>query len=427
MLSKELNERVTQTGPGTPCGELMRRYWQPIALSEELPTDAAPRPVRHLGQDFVLFRDDQGRPGLLDLHCAHRGADLSYGRVEDGGLRCIYHGWLYDVAGRCLEQPGEPPDSQFCRKVRQPAYPCVERGGAIFAYVGPGEPPLLPAYNFLTVPDDHVVAVKLLHECNYLQGNEGNVDLLHVSFLHFNSRDRMPTATPWDPDRLPGRGPAPGAETIDYELFDGGLRVCKIRRLDAERNYIRVGTLLLPNLSPTPGGQTNWHVPIDDTHHWKYTFIFSNDCPIDRDEILRGRADVTPDYRPMHNRANRYHQDRASMRNGSYSGMGTNFQVQDLFATEGAGPIQDRTKEHLAVSDRPVIEARKQLLAAIQDVEDGKDPPGVVRDPARNHFPKVATTYGVIPSDVDWKEHCDTLTREKGTGWQTRYAAVPAG
>src|SRR4051794_33093643 len=135
MLSKELNERVTQTGPGTPCGELIRRYWQPIALSEELPADAAPRPVRHLGQDFVLFRDDQGRPGLLDLHCAHRGADLSYGRVEDGGLRCIYHGWLYNVEGRCLEQPGEPPDSQFCRKVRQPAYPCVERGGAIFAYV----------------------------------------------------------------------------------------------------------------------------------------------------------------------------------------------------------------------------------------------------------------------------------------------------
>jgi phthalate 4,5-dioxygenase len=423
MLSKELNDLLTRTGPGTPCGELMRRYWQPVALAEELPPGGPPVPVRLLGEDLVLFRDDAGRPGLLGLHCAHRGADLSYGRVEDGGLRCLYHGWLYDVDGRCLEQPGEPAGSTFCQKVRQRAYPVVERASALFAYLGPGEPPLLPAYNFLTVPDDHVVAVKLLHECNYLQGNEGNVDLLHVTFLHFNSRDQMPTPVPWDRENLPGHGPAPGCETIDFEPIDVGLRVCKIRRLDDERSYIRVGSFVLPNLSPTPGGQTNWHVPIDDIHHWKYTFIFSNDGPIDREGILRGRADVTPDYRPTYNRSNRYGQDRASMRNGSYSGMRANFQVHDLFATECAGPIQDRTQEHLAVSDRPIIEARKIMLAAIKDVQEGRDPPGVVRDPAQNRFPRIATTYGIIPSDVDWKAHCDQLARDKGTSWQTRYAA----
>src|SRR6266487_2647959 len=143
MLKQE-NDLLTQTGRGTPCGELMRRYWQPAALSEELPVGGAPVPVRLLGEDLVLFRDDQGRPGLLGLHCAHRGADLSYGRLEGGGLRCIYHGWLYDVTGRCLEQPGEPAGSTFHERIRQTAYPCREMGGLIYAYMGPGDPPQLP-------------------------------------------------------------------------------------------------------------------------------------------------------------------------------------------------------------------------------------------------------------------------------------------
>src|SRR5712692_10534968 len=149
MLSKDENDLLTHVGSGTPGGEMMRRYWQPAAISEELPPDGAPRPVRLLGEDLVLFRDEQGQPGLLGLHCSHRGADLSYGRLEDGGLRCIYHGWLYDLSGRCLEQPGEPAGSTFYEKIRHPAYPCVESGGLILAYMGPGKPPLVPAYPFL--------------------------------------------------------------------------------------------------------------------------------------------------------------------------------------------------------------------------------------------------------------------------------------
>src|ERR1043166_5171370 len=150
MISAEENMLLTQTGPGTPCGELMRRYWQPVALAEELPPGGAPLPVRILSEDLVLYRDEQGQPGLLGLHCPHRGADLSYGRLEDGGLRCLYHGWLYDVTGQCREQPGEPGGSTFHERVRPLAYPCVERAGGIFAYLGPGEPPLFPAYEFLT-------------------------------------------------------------------------------------------------------------------------------------------------------------------------------------------------------------------------------------------------------------------------------------
>src|SRR6266481_1176023 len=160
MMSHEQNNLITRVGPGTKCGALMRHYWHPVALADELPAERPAKAVRVLGQDFVLFRDERGRHGLLDRDCPHRGADLSYGRLEDGGLRCLYHGWLFDVGGRCLEQPGEPAGSKFRERVRQTAYPCVERAGGIFAYLGPGEPPLFPAYEFLHAPAGHALATK---------------------------------------------------------------------------------------------------------------------------------------------------------------------------------------------------------------------------------------------------------------------------
>src|SRR5579862_4890924 len=163
---------------------MLRRYWTPAALAREVPPGGAPLPVRLYGEDLVLYRDDQDRLGLLGTHCAHRGADLSYGRVEDGGLRCIYHGWLYDVAGRCLEQPGEPAGSTFYQRIRHTSYPCIEAGGVVWTYMGPGEPPLLPNYEFFRVPDEHRWVHKQYHECSYLQGNEGNIDRMHVRFLH---------------------------------------------------------------------------------------------------------------------------------------------------------------------------------------------------------------------------------------------------
>ena len=183
---------LTRTGPGTPGGNLLRRYWQPAALLEELPSDAPPLPIRLLGEDLVLFRDDRGNPGLLGIHCSHRGADLSYGRVEDGGLRCIYHGWLYDIHGRCIEQPGEPQGSTFHQRIRHPAYPCIEQAGIIFAYLGPGEPPLLPAYDALTAPDARRFVTKVFQDCNYLQANEGNFDPTHTSYLHRQFEQGVP-------------------------------------------------------------------------------------------------------------------------------------------------------------------------------------------------------------------------------------------
>src|SRR6478609_1723510 len=190
MLTREQNDLLTQTGPGTPGGKLLRSYWQPIALAREIPVGGDPIPVDILSERLVLFRDPAGTLGLLERHCPHRGADLSFGRVEDGGLRCLYHGWLFDVNGKCLDQPAEPAGSTFKDKICQKSYPVVEKGGAIWTYMGEGEPPLFPNYDFFLYPDSHVYARKLFKECNYLQANEGNYDPAHVGFLHRSSQQR---------------------------------------------------------------------------------------------------------------------------------------------------------------------------------------------------------------------------------------------
>jgi len=427
---------LTRTDPGTAGGDLMRRYWQPVALSEEIPPRGAPLPVRIFGEDLVLFRDEQCRPGLLGIHCSHRGADLSYGRLEDGGLRCIYHGWLYDIEGRCLEQPGEPlavPSSAFrvsrdepplgtrnsepeTRLIRHPAYPCIEKAGAVWTYMGPGAPPLLPNYEFLTVPDEQVFVIKLLHECNWVQGNEGNIDLVHLSFLHHSAnRDAGGNGTGAQP-RVMGGGAAPHQETVEAELTDYGLNVCKIRDLGAEK-HLYFCTYMIPCAfafsgdTSNEGYSLNWHVPIDDTHHWKYTFVSSRTRALDKARIREGRLAMSADYRAFRNKANRYMQDRATMAE-SYTGIGLVFQAQDMCAVEGAGPIQDRSQEHLTANDAPVVVSRKLLLKGIQDVAAGRDPPNVIRDPARNRFPRVFAYTGAVPASTDWKAHVQRMDAE---------------
>src|SRR5262249_17064091 len=219
----------------------------------------APLPVQLMSEQLVLFRDEQGRPGLLGRHCAHRGADLSYGRLEDGGLRCLYHGWLYDVAGKCLEQPGEPAGSTFKDRVRQLAYPCIEKARVIFAYLGPAErgdtgafrPPPLPNFGFFEVPDDHVLPAKLYHEANFQQGHEGNLDLVHVSLLHLTSRDYQ--ARVLHPSgKLSSRGGAPNLESMDTESTPTGLRYCKLRQLPNGDRYIRTAEFIMPNSIAVP-------------------------------------------------------------------------------------------------------------------------------------------------------------------------------
>ena len=399
-MTPEDNQLLTETDPGTPGGEFIRRYWQPAALSEELPWGSAPKPVRLLGEDLVLFRDDKGRPGLLELHCSHRGADLSYGRVEDGGLRCIYHGWLYDINGNCLDQPGEPGGGEHRGSIRHPAYPCKEQAGVIFAYLGPGEPPLLPNYGFLTGSSGHIFVTKLFHECNYLQGNEGNYDPIHVGFLHRNlERGHLV----WTPPSV-----------IDAEITSFGLRQYALRKTEQDSYYLRVLNFIYPSMSAFAIGRrgkkgnivsVNWHVPIDNTHHWKYVFYYDKDEFIDKDAILKEHFEMTADYKPIRNKTNRYLQDRESMKTKSFNGVGSHFQTHDLFITEGMAPTQDRTKEHLA-SDQVIVAVRKLLFKAIKEVGEGREAPHVIREPKLNQFPEVVVIGEVIPSANNWRDYC---------------------
>lgn len=419
MIPGEENALLTQTDRGTPCGELMRRYWQPAALSEELPEGGAPLKIKILGEELALFRDDQSRPGLIGLHCAHRGTDLSYGRCEDGGLRCLYHGWLYDIHGRVIDQPGEPGGGANQAAIRHPAYPCMETGGVIFAYMGPGDPPLLPNYEFLTVGPEHRTMTKALYECNYLQGNEGNIDPVHLSFLHQIldeaqiARRRIVQSVNASDNTLLAKDVAP---TIDVAVTDFGLRIYTTRDASADKRYLRVTNFVMPNLSAF-GGSTvgegyavHWHVPIDDHHHWKYIFAFSRTSPLDEFLRTRSRADLTADYRLTKNAANRYQQDRGSMQTQTFTGMGTNFQVHDAFATESQGPVQNRTEENLVSSDKAIVAARKLILNGIKDVQEGRDPQHVIRDPKTNRFANLVVISDVIAKSLDWKEY--TRSRE---------------
>ena len=414
MIPQSENNLLTQTGPGTPCGELMRRYWQPVALSEELPQGGPPLPVRILGEDLVLFRDDHGRAGLLGLHCSHRGTDLSYGRIEKGGLRCVYHGWLYDICGKVIEQPGEPGGGANRDRIQHRAHPCRESGGVIFTYMGAGEPPLLPNYEFITVPEEQRSATKIFYECNYLQGNEGNIDPVHLSFLHQYLAEanvplqRIVRGSEATDNTLLAKDIAP---TIEVEVTDYGLRIASLRTPAGDKTYLRITNFIMPNLAAF-GGSTvgegysvHWHVPIDDTRHWKYVFMFSRERALAPELKAKSRAELTPDYRLTRSGANRYQQDRQSMNTKTYTGMGYNFQAHDAFATESQGPIQDRTAEHLVSSDKAIIAARKLLVNAIHDVENGRDPLHVVRDPKANRFLHVQVFSEVIPATVDWKQH----------------------
>jgi len=448
MLTAEQNDLLTRTGPGTPGGDLLRRYWQPVALADEIPPGGDPLPVEILGEKLVLFRDEAGRLGLLDRHCPHRGADLSYGRLEDGGLRCLYHGWLFDVNGKCLDQPAEPKGSTFKNRICQTSYPVVERAGAVFAYMGPGEPPLFPAYDFFQCPREHVFARKLFKECNYLQANEGNYDPAHVGFLHRSSQTLNRAGLVFGDMRKFGHVDIADAavdpfETPQIKVEDApfGLRVFQVRDGGPDKTYLRVTTFGMPNFSVIAGPQGGdghvgiWHVPINDYVHWRFGFTLRRDIAISE---ARKDGEFAPSIRPrdpeyfegeFHHRQrlrNRYLQDRSSFAE-SYTGMGPNFSVHDAFATESQGPIQDRTKEHLGKTDLAIAAARRLMLRAIADVQAGKDPQGVVRTPAENRFEDMLSFDVLVETGSDFSDvvrHVAETTEQKVAD---AFKAVPEG
>ena len=409
MLSKEDNELLTRTGPGTPGGDLMRRYWQPVALQSELPEGSAPLPVRLLGEDLVLFRDEAGQPGLLGIHCAHRGADLSYGRLEDGGLRCIYHGWLYDRTGRCLEQPGEPAGSTFHERIRQTAYPCVETCGIILAYLGPGEPPQLPGFDFLYASYEYSEVTKVIRECNYHQGNEGNFDPHHVPLLHWTA-GAFGGAAPLGPNRK-WLKPVCEIENLEY-----GVRLYSVTDRPDGGKQVGIHHFLMPNLSSFSfqdsgdGYGVNWHVPIDDTRHWVYRVQFSRENPVDHEAIRNSRLAPSD---PVRTKENRYRQDRESMQEASFAGLGISFPDQDACVTEGAGVIQDRTKEQLGANDKCIAASRVMLLKAIRELQKGNEPPLFRRGAGRAEEIRLTGGGIQVPPDTDWRAFVKERLQER--------------
>jgi phenylpropionate dioxygenase-like ring-hydroxylating dioxygenase large terminal subunit len=417
MLSEDRSRILTHTGPDTPGGDLLRRYWQPVALSSEL-TVRDPLPLTILSEELVLFRNTDGNVGMLGRSCCHRGIDLSYGRVEDGGLRCVYHGWLFATNGQCLEQPGEPESSTFYKSVKQKSYPCMEVGGLIFVYMGPGEPPLLPALELFRAEPDHRHPIKLLQSCNYMQANEGNLDPVHQSFLHRFCGDQEKST------QFKVREPVGGTNLTNYTLYAEnarpnidiedtpyGIRAFISRPFPGKGTFLKIYNFVMPNLSIIPGGagadgyMINWHVPINDTTHWKFCVVFNRANTID---VAKLQHAIIPEmesrYVARRNASNRYLQDRASMKDGWFTGLGPCFVDHDTFATEMQGPIQDRSQETFATSDKIIHRARKLMFDGIEDIKQNRDPQGVIRSKPQDWAAQMKVVSEFFTEQENWKQ-----------------------
>ena len=386
MLSAALNELLTRTGAGTPGGALMRRYWQPVALAEELDNPRPVKPVRLLGQDLVLFRDEAGRLGLFDRHCCHRGADLAFGRLEGGGLRCPFHGWLYDTSGACLEQPAEPEGSDLHRRVQQPAYPCTERNGMIFAWLGgqceggraaPAGPRLFRRAGGLQLRLEGLVGVQLAAGAR--GRHRSGPRLLPAPLLRRRRCDRYGQQFR---DRT-----GDVAQTRVFREFDRpeihvettgyGLRLTTLRDLGDGRRHVRVTNQIFPHGIVIPISATmnitQWHVPIDDENCFWYTLFTDFAAPVDRERMRADRIGscTLPDYRSIHSRADNWGYDPAEQRLRTYTGMGEDINFHDQWAVESPGRIHDRTRENLGTTDAGIMAYRRMLRRALKAAEEG--------------------------------------------------------
>ena len=402
MLSRKDNDRLTLTGAGTPMGDLIRRYWIPALLAEEVPTpDDPPVRVRLLGEQLVAFRDSKGRIGLVDEHCRHRGASLFYGRNEECGLRCIYHGWKFDVEGTVVDTPAEPNDALVRQGIRHTAYPTVERAGIVFAYLGPSEAmPLFPNYAWTEAPASHTYVTKSLQECNYLQGLEGECDSSHLSFLHRVLRgpgSNRPIFTSVNP-------------VYEVEPTDFGVRLIAKRTLADGDSYVRISSFVMPISCwvPARNKETHIYVPIDDTHSWRYDLGFL-DRPLNEADRANSRSNyLNADHSKIANRANDYLQDRAKQKTETFTGM-DGFLIHDSCATESMGPRFDRSKEYLGFGDLGVVAVRKVLLKALYAMEKGEAPPHLIRDGMPNRFPHIDAFDLTVPKGDDWRAHAPHL------------------
>ena len=392
MLSPADNELLTRTGPGTPMGDYFRRFWLPVALSQELAApDSPPVRVKILGEELVTFRDTDGRVGLIDPRCAHRGANLFFGRNEECGLRCAYHGWKYDVEGRCVDMPTMPPEARFRDKVRLTAYTTHEAGDFVWAYLGPaGHEPALPQLEFAVVPPAHRFVSKKLQQCNWAQACEGALDTAHFSFLHmpvWTGPDAVNAAvarSSVDVERTRWMRDDPRPE-FEIAPHDVGFAAGAARKADGNDLYWRIAQYLLPNHALTPNalpgenihGQT-W-VPITDELCWVYCYTWNPDRPLTDDERRQYRAgrtvhaQVDERWVPLRNRDNDYLIDRDVQKRKTFTGV-EGVSEQDAMIQDSQGLIADRTREHLGPTDAAIIEFRRMILKGARDLQTGVEP-----------------------------------------------------
>ncbi|HEV7664728.1 MAG TPA: Rieske 2Fe-2S domain-containing protein [Chloroflexota bacterium] len=417
MLSQAENKLLTRVGPGTAMGNLLRRFWQPFALTSELPEpDSDPIRVRLLGEDLVAFRDSNGEVGLLAANCPHRGASLFFGRNEEAGLRCVYHGWKFSRDGICRDMPNEPAESDFRSRVRAVSYPVEAHGDVLWAYLGPEtaeERPNPPALEWTHVPASHRLVTKRIQVCNFLQNVEGEVDSSHVSFLHSKSPTAASAGVEDLRSTLPdymARDKAPRFFVLPTEY---GLAIGARRDAESDSYYWRITQFLMPSYTmiPVPVGfpvSFTGATPIDDEHMMGFTVTWHPDRPLTAGERAQIQAwtgvhtEVDPKtFRPLRNKDNEYLLDRELQRSGrSYTGI-RGIREEDLAVQEGMGPIFDRTTEHLGTSDLAVIAMRRRLLEAVTALaEDGEVP-----YEARNADAyRVRSAALVLPRTVEWNE-----------------------
>ena len=368
MLTREENETLTRVGRGTPAGEMLRRYWMPAAVAAELTDDKPIKAVRLLGEDLVIYRDKTGRYGLVGEQCPHRRASLAFGRVDEEGIRCPYHGWKFDGAGKCLEQPAEPESGGFKDKITHTAYPVEKLGGLLWAYLGPEPRPLLPRWDVLAWENGkRWVERHEVYHCNWLQPMENSVDPSHLFWLHGETAHLVGVVDKYEEEhnfipfefgilkqrRTPGKKPGEGTQLDQHPLvFPITLRhVFRALKTDG---------LVRHNLQI--------RVPVDDAHTQVYVVYFT---PSDTDYSPSG-GDAPWEYFPIRDEHGEYRLEHVL--------------VQDAMAWETQGAPTDRTQEHLGVGDEGIILLRKILREQIEIVQRGGEPLGLVRDPAKNRL-----------------------------------------
>ena len=424
MLTPEDNELLCRITRSKPMGQMVRRYWMPALLSDEIECDSQPVRVRLMGENLVAFRDSNGDVGLIQELCPHRGASLFLARNEECGLRCLYHGWKFDVSGKILDMPTENNNEAIIDRIHATAYPVQEIGGIIWAYMGPkGDEPPPINFEFTKYPDSHLVHTKMHIQCNWVQCLEGVLDSAHANYLH--SDTFKPTANSLSSDYrgdslVVDRPSGDGQPRFEIENTSYGFRYAAIRRAmteEVDKSYVRV-TLFVAPFYGLFAGQKNWgalqaFVPIDDENTMLYFVRYNLKQPVDDKERERQIAwsglipgvDIDQNFHMMRNRENNWLQDRAAMEAGQSASGLRGVQVEDAVIQESMGPIYDRSKEHLGATDIAVVRMRSLLLRSVRGfVREEKTPLGLNK---KIPYERLRGEEAIISRETTWQEVCD--------------------